>query len=44
MHRSLTVLEVLYYNAVLRLPPSPDPKMYEKIVKQVERRNFLPLI
>jgi hypothetical protein len=35
MHRSLTVREVLYYNAVLRLPPPSDPKVYGKIVKQV---------
>lgn len=35
MHRSLTVWEVLYYNAVLRLPPKSDPKEYEKRVKQV---------
>ncbi|CAB4031968.1 white-brown complex homolog 30, partial [Paramuricea clavata] len=34
MHRSLTVWEVLYYNAVLRLPPPSDPKVYGKIVKQ----------
>lgn len=35
MHRSLTVWEVLYYNALLRLPPPSDPKMYKKLVKQV---------
>ena len=35
MHRSLTVWEVLYYNAVLRLPPPSDTKMYERLVKQV---------
>ncbi|XP_028399688.1 ABC transporter G family member 28-like [Dendronephthya gigantea] len=35
MHRSLTAKEVLYYNAVLRLPPPSDVDEYERIVKRV---------
>ena len=40
MHRSLTVHEVLYYNAVLRLPPQPNRAQYERIVKQVGMTCF----
>ena len=35
MHRSLTVYEVLYYNALLRLPPQKDATYYTKMVKKV---------
>ena len=35
MHRSLTVCEVLYYNALLRLPPQSDQKYYAKMVNKV---------
>lgn len=41
MHRSLTVWEVLYYNAVLRLPPPSDWNVYEITVKQVDLINFV---